>query len=119
MPEFEPAASEDAESAPQIIEVMIGLARRRKRREQVKKIAQILAGVDVAELEWRGEVVQVAIVESEVDDYAALMRKAEDPGGTVWAFTSGEWEAFLGGVRLDEFSRSVIETYPDNSYIGK
>ena len=31
------------------------------------------------------------------------VRDSKDPGGAILRFTSGEWRAFLGGVRRGEF----------------
>jgi hypothetical protein len=34
------------------------------------------------------------------------VRDSKDPDGPVLRFTTGEWDAFLGGVRNGEFDRS-------------
>jgi predicted secreted Zn-dependent protease len=55
--------------------------------------------------EWRkssasqsGECVEVAFLPESV-----LVRHSADPAGPVLAFSGGEWEAFLTGVRNREF----------------
>ena len=42
--------------------------------------------------------VEVALLDNQV-----AVRDAKDRSGPVLVFTSGEWEAFLSGVRLGEF----------------
>jgi len=36
---------------------------------------------------------------------AVGVRSSRDPQGPALTFTRGEWDAFLGGVRLGEFDR--------------
>lgn len=35
-----------------------------------------------------------------------LMRDSKNPGGTPLEFDRGTWEAFLAGVKSDEFSKA-------------
>ena len=44
------------------------------------------------------ECVEVAFIAESV-----ALRHSKDPSGPVLTFTQAEWDAFLGGVRLDEF----------------
>ncbi|GAA2773819.1 hypothetical protein GCM10020219_049930 [Nonomuraea dietziae] len=36
-------------------------------------------------------------------DGGVMVRDSKNPGGAVLAFTTGEWRAFLAGVRNAEF----------------
>jgi len=46
-----------------------------------------------------GNCVEVAVLPGG----AVGVRSSRDPEGPVLSFTRGEWDAFLGGVRLGEF----------------
>ncbi|MEU4541966.1 DUF397 domain-containing protein [Nonomuraea dietziae] len=46
-----------------------------------------------------GECVEVA----PAADGGVMVRDSKNPGGAVLAFTTGEWRAFLAGVRNAEF----------------
>jgi hypothetical protein len=46
-----------------------------------------------------GNCVEVA----DLSDGGIGVRNSRDPEGSVLRFTSDEWEAFLGGVRIGEF----------------
>jgi predicted secreted Zn-dependent protease len=48
-----------------------------------------------------GNCVEVAGLSSEV----IWVRNSRDPRGSVLAFTTSEWDAFVGGVRKGEFDR--------------
>ena len=48
-----------------------------------------------------GNCVEVAVLPGG----SVAVRNSRDPEGAVLRFTQGEWEAFLGGVRLGEFDR--------------
>jgi Domain of unknown function (DUF397) len=48
-----------------------------------------------------GQCVEVMVF----DDGSAGVRNSRKPGEGVLHFTPGEWEAFIGGVRLGEFDR--------------
>ena len=37
------------------------------------------------------------------------VRDSKDPAAAVLIFTPAEWEAFIGGVRLDEFTSSALD----------
>jgi len=47
-----------------------------------------------------GECVEVAFVED-----AVAVRDSKDRSGPALVFTPGEWRAFVGGVKADEFNR--------------
>lgn len=42
-----------------------------------------------------------------LDDGCVEVRNSREPDGPVLAFTSAEWDAFIGGCRLGEFDRPV------------
>jgi len=45
-------------------------------------------------------------VEVAVTGEGALVRDSKDPSGPTLAFNTGEWEAFLDGVKKGEFDLS-------------
>lgn len=61
---------------------------------------------DLTQAQWRksslsangSDCVEIAFV----DDMIAV-RDSKNPTGAVLTFTPGEWNAFLGGVKRDEF----------------
>ncbi|GAA4206125.1 hypothetical protein GCM10022252_67770 [Streptosporangium oxazolinicum] len=62
--------------------------------------------LDLSRAEWwtsslsgsNGQCVQIAFLGKRV-----AVRDSKDPDGPTLVFTSGEWRAFAGGVRLGEF----------------
>ncbi|WP_239328917.1 DUF397 domain-containing protein [Frankia sp. CiP3] len=65
--------------------------------------------IDVETTVWRkssysngagGMCVEVAVAAGGI-----LVRDSKDPAGPVLAFTGGEWDAFLAGVRDGEFDQ--------------
>ncbi|MFF0308463.1 DUF397 domain-containing protein [Streptosporangium sp. NPDC004379] len=74
--------------------------------------------MDLSSVAWRkssrstgGNCVEVAIVPGDPvvaahkaqEDELYLVRDSKDPDGPALAFTQGEWDAFLGGVKDGEF----------------
>jgi hypothetical protein len=53
--------------------------------------------------------VEVAATRSSV-----LVRSSRDGSGRVLSFTYGEWDAFLAGVRNNEFSVDVLTASPED-----
>jgi hypothetical protein len=49
----------------------------------------------------RGNCVEVA----ELPDGGRAVRHSKDPDGSAIAYTAAEWDAFLEGVKADEFDR--------------
>ncbi|MER7208569.1 DUF397 domain-containing protein [Streptosporangium sp. NPDC000239] len=75
--------------------------------------------MDLSSVVWRkssrstngGDCVEVAVVPGDPAlaahkadaDALYLVRDSKDPGGPALAFTQGEWDAFVGGVKDGEF----------------
>ena len=76
----------------------------RKRQRAKAMIQRILDRTDLTTIIWQGEGVQVAFVEdAQENERLALVRSETEPDGPIRTFTSGEWDAFIEGVRLGEF----------------
>lgn len=69
--------------------------------------------MDLTRVTWRksrrsgngSDCVEVAIVDAAQTDAERLflIRDSKDPDGAVLAFTSAEWHAFIGGVKVGKF----------------
>jgi hypothetical protein len=66
-----------------------------------------MSGLNLSGAPWRkssrssgqgGNCVEVAVI-----DGVVKVRHSRDPNGPVLTFTPGEWQAFVAGVKSDEF----------------
>lgn len=53
--------------------------------------------------------VEVAVIRTSV-----LLRSSRDRSGKILSFTYGEWDAFLVGVRNNEFTVDVLTASPED-----
>jgi Domain of unknown function (DUF397) len=62
-----------------------------------------------------GQCVQVRFRKSSASTYNGniLMRNSRDSDGSQLSFTEGEWNAFIGGVKLGEFDLDEDGTLPE------